>query len=101
MEGNVLDVFRVLSLVVVWAIPAILIVAVVAFIFLAPALTLAGGVLRLYEVVRDKLRRRAQAETQLLMDMHAVQEGGVAYDDRTRRVAQKHAAEKEVVGKKS
>lgn len=58
------DVFRVLSLVLVWAIPAILILAVVAFIVAAPSVTLAGAVLRLYDVVRDTLRRRAPAETQ-------------------------------------
>jgi len=66
MEGNVLDVFRVLSLVVVWAIPAILVLAVVAFILAAPALTLAGAVLRLYEVVRDKLGRNARAKRSVL-----------------------------------
>jgi hypothetical protein len=64
MEGNVVDVFRVLSLVVVWAIPAILILAVVVFILAAPALTLAGVFVRLYEVVRDNLRRRAPAEVE-------------------------------------
>jgi len=56
MEGNIFDIFRVVSLVVVWAIPAILILAVVAFVIAAPAVTLAGVVLRLYDVVRDKLR---------------------------------------------
>jgi len=64
MEGNVFDVFRVLSLVVVWAIPAILILAVVVFILAAPALTLAGVFVRLYEIVRDKLQRRARAEVE-------------------------------------
>lgn len=62
MQGNVLDVFRVLSLVVVWAIPVILILAVAIFAVLAPAFTLAGGGLRLYEVVRDKLRVGVQAK---------------------------------------
>jgi len=58
------DVFRVLSLVIVWAIPAILIVAVVVFVIGAPALTLGGVVLRLYDIVSVRLRRKAQAETQ-------------------------------------
>ena len=70
MEGNVLDVFRVLSLVVTWGIPAILVLAVVAFIVAAPALTLAGIVLRLYEALRDKLRGRPQAEVQPIVDKH-------------------------------
>ena len=74
MEGNVFDVFRVLSLVVTWGIPAILVLAVVVFVIAAPALTLAGVVLRLYEGVRDKLRKRAPAETQglkLVCSAHA------------------------------
>ena len=58
------DVFRALSLVIVWAIPAILIVAVVVFVIGAPALTLGGVVLRLYDIVSVRLRRKAQAETQ-------------------------------------
>ena len=58
------DFFRVLSLVIVWAIPAILIVAVGAFVIGAPALTLGGVVLRLYDIVSVRLRRKAQAETQ-------------------------------------
>lgn len=63
------DVFRVFSLVAVWAIPAILIVALGAFIILAPVFTSAGVVLRLHEVVHDKLVRRGQAEAQPLIDM--------------------------------
>jgi len=62
MEGNVLDIFRVLSGVVVWAIPAILVLAVVVFVVAAPAAALAGAVLHLYEGVRNKLRRRVPAE---------------------------------------
>ncbi len=58
------DVFRVLSLVIVWAIPAILILAVVVFVIAAPALTLGGVVLRLYDTVSVGLRRKPQAETQ-------------------------------------
>ena len=61
MEGSVFDVFRVLSLVVVWGIPAILILAVILFVIAAPVFTLAGVVLRLCEVVRDKLARRGEA----------------------------------------
>ena len=49
------DVFRVLSLVIVWAIPAILIVAVVAFVIGASALTLGGVVLRLRDIVSVRL----------------------------------------------
>ncbi|MBI2907984.1 MAG: hypothetical protein HYX92_10050 [Chloroflexi bacterium] len=67
MEGNVFDVFRVLSLVVTWAIPAILVAAVAAFVFAGPAVMLAGAALRLYGTVRGKLRgRTARAQTQLL-----------------------------------
>ncbi len=66
MEGNVFDVFRVLSLVVTWAIPAILVAAVVGFIVLGPAMMLAGVILRSYEAVRDSLRRRARAEAEVL-----------------------------------
>ncbi len=58
------DVFRVLSLVIVWAIPAILIVAVVVFVIGAPALTLGGVVLRLSNIVSVRLRRKPHAETQ-------------------------------------
>lgn len=95
------DVFRTLALVIAWAIPAVLLVAVAVFIILAPAFTSAGGVLRVYEVVRDKLRRRAQAKRQSLTNMPAVQERGAADDDRTRVAAESHAAEKELVGTKS
>ncbi len=58
------DVFRLLSLMIVWAIPAILIVAVVVFVIGAPALTLGGVVLRLSDIVSVRLRRKPQAETQ-------------------------------------
>ncbi len=50
------DVLRILSLVVVWAIPAILVLAVVVFILLAPALTFGGLAGRLFA----RLRRKAQ-----------------------------------------
>lgn len=53
------DVFRMLALVIVWAIPAVLIVAVAVFAILAPALPAAGAVFRVYEAIRDRLRRRA------------------------------------------
>lgn len=58
------DVLRVLSLVIVWAIPATLVVAVAAFVIVAPALTLGGVLIRLYEIVCLRLRRRARAEAQ-------------------------------------
>lgn len=65
MEGNVLDVFRVVSLVVVWAIPAALVAAVVGFVLLGPAMVLGGAVARTYASIRSKLRRRTGAETPL------------------------------------
>ncbi len=43
------DVLRVLSLVVVWAIPAILVLGVVAFVVLAPAFAFGGAARRLYD----------------------------------------------------
>lgn len=57
-------IFRVLSLLIVWAIPAVLIIAVGAFVVGAPALTLGGLVLRLYSSVSVRLRRKTQAEPQ-------------------------------------
>ena len=59
MEGNVFDVFRVLSLVLVWGIPALLVVAVVAFAAVAPGAILAGAIISLWEAVNGKLRRSA------------------------------------------
>ena len=64
MEGNVFDVFRVLSLVLVWAIPTILLLAVVVFAIATPIAILAGAVLRFYDAVRDRLRGEVRAETQ-------------------------------------
>ena len=58
------DIFRVLSLVIVWAIPAILLMAVAVFVIVAPTLTLGGVIARLYEVVGVRLRRRMQARQQ-------------------------------------
>jgi len=52
------DVFRVLSLVIVWAIPAILVLAVVVFAILAPVFIWAAAVSGLFRVIRDRLRRR-------------------------------------------
>lgn len=93
MEGSVLDVFRVLSLVAVWAIPATLIVALAAFILVIPAFTVAGALLRLYEVVRVKLPRRARAEPQPQRAVPAVPERG--------SVGVGHTAKKELVEMKS
>lgn len=59
-------VFRVLSLVVVWAIPAILVVGVVAFLVSAPVLTLGGALLRLYDIAHIRLRRKPQAGMPIL-----------------------------------
>ena len=95
------DVLRVISLVVVWGIPALLVLAVVVFILAAPILTLAGAVLRLCEAVGNKIRGRARAEGQLPIDIQAVQETGTAYDDTTAEAAQEHTAKKEVVGTKT
>ena len=58
------DVFRVLSLVITWTIPATLVAAVVAFVIVAPALTLGGVGMKLYDIVSVRLRRSVQAETQ-------------------------------------
>jgi len=58
------DVFRVLGVVVAWAIPAVLVLLVVVFVLAAPVLALGGAALRLYEVVGGKLRRGGRAETQ-------------------------------------
>lgn len=56
------DVLRVLSLVVVWGIPAVLVLGVIAFIILAPALTFGGTARRLYESITGRMRRKAQEE---------------------------------------
>lgn len=61
MEGNVLDVFRVLALVVVWAIPAVLVLLVAIFAILSPVLIWAGVVSGLFRVIRDRVRRRVAA----------------------------------------
>lgn len=95
MEGNVFDVFRLLSLVVVWAIPAVLILAVVAFILAAPVLSLAGAVLRLYDAVRVKLLRKTRAEAQLSIGKREVPETV------TTETLVSHTTEKELVGTKS
>jgi len=58
------DVLRALSLVIVWAIPAILIVAVAVFVIAAPALTLGGVVIRLYEIICVRLRKKPQEKSQ-------------------------------------
>ena len=90
------DVLRVFGLVVAWAIPAVLIVALLVFVILAPAFTSAGAVLRLYEAVRTKLLRRAPAQKQLPIEMPAVQEAGAVYDEPS-KVTEKPAAEKELI----
>ena len=56
------DVFRVISLVVAWGIPAILILGVVVFIILAPALTFGGMASKLYQRVFARQRRAIQPE---------------------------------------
>jgi hypothetical protein len=57
------DVFRVISLVLVWGIPALLVVAVVVFIVLAPALTFGGMVRKLYERVFARRRKTIRQES--------------------------------------
>ncbi len=56
------DVFRVISLVVVWGIPAILILGVLVFIILAPAFTFGGMASKLYERVFATQRRAIRQE---------------------------------------
>ena len=56
------DVFRVISLVVVWGIPAILILGVVVFIILAPALTFGGMASKLYQRVFARRKRAIRPE---------------------------------------
>ena len=56
------DVFRVISLVVAWGIPAILILGVVVFIILAPAFTFGGMASKLYERVFARQRKAIRRE---------------------------------------
>ena len=58
------DVFRVLSLVVAWAIPAALVLAVLLFSIFAPSLALAGIGFRLYRFVFGRLGSKTQPEMQ-------------------------------------
>jgi len=62
MEGNVFDVFRLLSLVVTWAVPALLIVAVAVFIVTSPLFALGGLITKWYEFFHARLPSRTQAE---------------------------------------
>ncbi len=61
MEGNASDVLRVLSLVGVWAIPAILVLLVAIFAILTPVFISAGAVSRFFQVIRERLQRRGHA----------------------------------------
>lgn len=54
--------FRALSLVIVWAIPASLIIAVGAFVVSAPALALGGLALRLYSIASFRMHRKSQTK---------------------------------------
>lgn len=56
------DMLRVLALVVAWGIPAILVLGVVAFIIVAPALAFGGAARRLYEGVFGVMGRKTQRE---------------------------------------
>ncbi len=59
MEWNLMDIPWMSFVAVLWIIPVILIVVVASFAILVPVFTLAGVVIRLYEVVCNKLGRRA------------------------------------------
>ena len=48
-----------------WVVPMLLVVAFLAFLFLAPLVAAANGVLRLYGVIPGQPGRISQAETQL------------------------------------
>ncbi len=56
------DIFKVLSLVTVWAIPTALIAVVVLFVVASPLLAMGGLVTRLYGFFRAGLPSKAQAE---------------------------------------
>ena len=58
------DVLRALSLIIVWAIPALLVVGVVALVITMPALIAGGAILRLSNIVSAGLRRKPQVKTQ-------------------------------------
>ena len=55
------EILRVLVLVLVWAIPAILVLAVAVFAILSPVFIWAATVSGLFRVIRDRLRRRVAA----------------------------------------
>jgi len=55
------DVLRVLVLVLIWTIPAILVLAVAVFAILTPVFIWAATVSGLFRVIRDRLRRRVNA----------------------------------------
>jgi hypothetical protein len=56
------EVFKTMSLVVVWGIPAILILGVIVFIVLAPAFAFGGMVSKLYERVFAGQKRVTRTE---------------------------------------
>lgn len=60
MEGY--DVLRVLALIVVWGIPAVLVLGLVAFIILAPAFAFGGLATKLYEATFARLTRKQRRE---------------------------------------
>ena len=55
------DILRVLVLILVWTIPAILVLAVAVFAILTPVFIWAGVASGLFRVIRDRLRRRIAA----------------------------------------
>ena len=58
------DAFRGLSLLVVWAIPAILVLAIIAFTIFAPALTLTGMSINLYKILCTRLGSKGGVKMQ-------------------------------------
>ena len=72
------EVFGKVLPVVFWVIPAILLIALAAFILLAPAAFLAGAGLRLYDVVGGVVRRRTSNGMQLGADVPGASEGATA-----------------------
>ncbi len=55
----------VFSLILIWAIPAMLLLAVVAFVVAAPAVALLGAVRRGYYAVMDRPGKKARAASEV------------------------------------
>ena len=94
--------------VVFWVVPVVLLVALAAFVLLAPILYLAGVVLRLYEaahgIVRVRLMERAPiARTAPLAPTgeRVVRHKAVAHEGVTAREKQRRVAGRTLVGPRS